>query len=114
MTERNVERCLFQLTLYSHHERKSALISDFRAEIWSDTETMVETPFAQFEFFYTTQEYLSNGGTTHGELCPPTLIINQENIPQSYLQVTVTKVFSQLRFPFPRDPTFALLGSENF
>lgn len=49
-------------------------------------------------WLYTTQDDLSSSRADHSELGSPTLIINQENTLQTWLQANQV-VFSLLRFP---------------
>jgi hypothetical protein len=48
----------------------------------------------------TTHDHISGVSTAHSWLDPPTPIINQENAPQTCLQVNLREAFSQLRFLF--------------
>lgn len=49
---------------------------------------------------YTTQIRLLRGGTIHSRLGPPTSVISQENILQTYQHsASLTETFSQLEFP---------------
>lgn len=51
---------------------------------------------------YTTQDRLPRGGITWSSQRPLTLIINQENGPQTFLQSKLIGEYSQLSFPRPR------------
>lgn len=45
--------------------------------------------------------YIPEVGTTLNGVSRPTSVINQENAPQTCVQVTMVETTSQLRFPFP-------------
>lgn len=57
---------------------------------------------------YTTEDHLTSSATSHSELDPPTLIINQENAPQSCLQANLMEAVSQLKSLFPQMSRFVL------
>lgn len=46
------------------------------------------------ELPYTTQDHKVRGGTTHSELGLPPSIVNQDNTPHIYLQVSLVEAFS--------------------
>lgn len=48
------------------------------------------------------QDHQSWSGTTHSELVPCTIIINQENAPQAGPQVSLMRTFLQSKFPLPK------------
>ena len=57
---------------------------------------------------YTIQDHLTSSATSHTELGPPTLIINQENAPQSCLQANLMEAVSQLQSLFLQMSRFVL------
>lgn len=51
---------------------------------------------------YTSYDHQSRTDTTHTGLDPPTLIINQENVPQACLQANLIEALPQLGFPLSK------------
>lgn len=45
--------------------------------------------------------YIPEVGTTLNGVSRPTSVVNQENAPQTCVQVTMVETTSQLRLPFP-------------
>lgn len=57
---------------------------------------------AQFAFPYHPGPPAQGGGTTHSGQGPSTAILNQKNVPQTYVQANLIEAFSPQRFPLRR------------
>ena len=74
-------------------------LRDIRAETEAETKEEWLALQGLLRLLSYTQDHLLRSGTTHSELGPPISIINQENVPQTCLQTSLTETFSQWRFP---------------
>lgn len=80
---------------------------DARTETWPRRKAsdwlVSPTPGLLSCYYYTTEEgHLPRNGTTHRELSPHTLIINQENAPPTCLQTSLVEKTPQTISPLPR------------